>query len=561
MKRVFITVICIAISAMAFAQDDDWAKEVIKSQNQSLNEYEKFRQQAFREYGEFRKKANEEYAKFMEEAWKYYGVAEPGEELPWEPKPPRPVVAAPEDEIMPVVPQPVPEPDQKPNQEPQEQPQPVRPEQPEVQPRPEPVTVPDQKPLHGLEKPAEPQLQPVVKPVRPTAVPIPFDGDVRPAKPIEKQPQPIEPIQYTPHLNDPFEYVYFFGTPMTFHFDKARAPKPMAEIKEKNVAELWTQLSDPYYDQLIAECLNYRTEKNLSDWAFIMLTQMLAETCCNGHNNESVVLHMYLLTQSGYQMRLARSNNKLVAMVGSNEKIYHYEFCTLEGVRYYIFDDSMYKQSYHIFDHAFPNEKVFSLRTTLPKLAVETTEPRTIVSKRYPDVSVTVEVNKNLVDFYNSFPRSAQWRYYSLTSLSQTVKETLYPALRKAIEGKSQADAANILLNLVQTGFSYATDQDQFGYERPLFPDETFYYPYCDCEDRSILYSCLVRELLGLDVVLLNYPSHVATAIHFTDDIDGDYLNIDGKKYIICDPTFLNAAIGRCMDVYKTVKPLEVQGF
>ena len=45
-----------------------------------------------------------------------------------------------------------------------------------------------------------------------------------------------------------------------------------------------------------------------------------------------------------------------------------------------------------------------------------------------------------------------------------------------------------------------------------------FYYPYCDCEDRSVLYSYLVRNLLKLDVVLLDYPNHIATAVCFNEN-------------------------------------------
>ena len=89
----------------------------------------------------------------------------------------------------------------------------------------------------------------------------------------------------------------------------------------------------------------------------------------------------------------------------------------------------------------------------------------------------------------------------------------MYPKLTQQIKGKSQKDAANILIDFVQTAFEYQTDDVQFGYERPLFADETFFYPYSDCEDRSILFAHLVKDLLGLDVVLLYYPGHLATAV------------------------------------------------
>lgn len=121
------------------------------------------------------------------------------------------------------------------------------------------------------------------------------------------------------------------------------------------------------------------------------------------------------------------------------------------------------------------------------------------------------------------------------------------------ISKKSTYEAANILLNFVQTAFEYKTDGEQFGYERPLFADETLYYPYCDCEDRSILYSILVRELLNLDVVFLEYPGHLATAVSFKEQIAGDHVVLDNKKYIICDPTYIGANIGDAMPQFKKV--------
>ena len=108
-----------------------------------------------------------------------------------------------------------------------------------------------------------------------------------------------------------------------------------------------------------------------------------------------------------------------------------------------------------------------------------------------------------------------------------------------------------MLINFVQTAFEYATDDEQFGYERPLFGDEIFYYPYSDCEDRSILFSILMRDLLGLDVVLLHFPGHLATAVKFNEDISGFYLMIDNEKYLICDPTYINAPVGDCMPDYQ----------
>ena len=90
-------------------------------------------------------------------------------------------------------------------------------------------------------------------------------------------------------------------------------------------------------------------------------------------------------------------------------------------------------------------------------------------------------------------------------SLSDEAKRQLYPRMQALLHEKNRLQQAEVLLNWVQTAFQYRTDQEQFGCERSLFADESPHYRYCDCEDRSILFSILVRDLLGLDVVLLHY--------------------------------------------------------
>ena len=388
---------------------------------------------------------------------------------------------------------------------------------------------------------------------RPTPQPIPFAGKPLPPKPIE-QPQPIEPLKPAPKPNIPETTMRFFGTDIAFHFD-APLPVPMKDASETSVSKLWKKLAVPEYDNLIAECLLHRTELNLCDWGYIMLTEQVAEILCGGHTNEAVVLHMYLLTQSGYQVRIARSEERLCVLIGSEEKIYRYRYYRINNGKYYCFDKSINSSTIRIYNHAFPKEKMMSLEMEQPNLTVKTTEPRTISSKRFSSATVSVVLNQNLIDFYNSCPVNSRWELYSKASLSQTAKDALYPTLRKAIEGKTQAQAANILINFVQTGFAYATDQQQFGYERPLYPDEALYYPFCDCEDRSILFACLVRELMGLEVVLLDYPDHISTAVHFTENVEGDHFELEGKRFIACDPTYIGADIGYSMPSMRELSP------
>ena len=110
-----------------------------------------------------------------------------------------------------------------------------------------------------------------------------------------------------------------------------------------------------------------------------------------------------------------------------------------------------------------------------------------------------------------------------------------------------------MILNFVQTAFTYGYDDQIWGGDRPFFADETLYYPNSDCEDRSILFSHLIRKLTNQDVVLLHYPNHLATAVRFSKNLAGDYVMVDGQKYLVCDPTGYKP-IGNAYDEFKNVQ-------
>lgn len=484
--------------------------EYERMKRESQGQYQRYKGQSIREYETFRQKANAEYAQMMEETWKEYDV-KVAEALPLPPKPVEVLEA-------------------------------------------------EEAPVTNAQIFYEDDIETrVSNPGEILDAETPL-SDAR-DKEFVGQPEPMEPILPVFDADAAVENLMLYGSSFPIRMEKKddiNATQKSLKLKntsEKSVARMWRKLSCTYYDNMVAECLQQRRDRNLCDWAYVKLTETMAAKHFGEGTNEAVLLQMYLLTQSGYQMRIGRVDNQLTLLMGSKEKIYRYKYFILDGTNYYILDQAMANKSMYVFNHAFPKEKALSLVMMQPKLSVAKSEKRDITLDRYPELKVTVETNKNLIDFYNDYPQCSKWDYYSKASISDVLKASLLPTLSKAIEGKSEEEAANIILNLVQTGFTYKVDEEQFGYERPLYPDETFYYPYSDCEDRSILFSCLIRELLGLDVVLLSYPRHIATAVCFTEKVDGDYLILDEKEYVICDPTCRNAPVGYCHRNYKDKKP------
>ena len=116
------------------------------------------------------------------------------------------------------------------------------------------------------------------------------------------------------------------------------------------------------------------------------------------------------------------------------------------------------------------------------------------------------------------------WSQYANAPMATEIQNELYPVLRKELAGLSEYECVSRILNWVQTGFAYEYDEKVWGHDRTFFAEETLFYPYCDCEDRSVLFTRLVRDLTKLDCILIYYPGHLAAAVNFNLNVNGDYI-------------------------------------
>ncbi|QUT73911.1 hypothetical protein INE81_00328 [Bacteroides salyersiae] len=418
---------------------------------------------------------------------------------------------------------------------------------------------PEKQPVFDGKRPQSPvEIKPVDigKPSLSAVTDKPVPGIYVPGQPYlsVKIDVPVVPVTGRPIHRTPVNY---YGSAFEIATD-AIENLALAGNREADVADAWSQLCKADHEQLIKDCMTLREEKKMSDWAYLLFTKKIGEQLYGEQQKDDIAfLQMFILNKSGYKVRLSKINEKLKLMVAPAGVLYGIPYILLDGTKYYVFDAEKTNGPMGVYTYKqdFPNAKNYvSLSIdAVPKF--DMAEHTESVSPKSGSVKVETVVNKNLMEFYKSYPQCDVSVYYH-TPMSEELKAALYPPLQEAIKGKSQQEAANILIEFVQTGFEYQTDGDQFGYEKPFFLDENFFYPACDCEDRAILYSTLVKDLLGLDAVLLDYPNHIASAVRFTEEIPGDYVILDdGAKYLICDPTYIGASIGMCMEQFKKVSP------
>lgn len=456
----------------------------INAQENVREQYEKFKQQSITTYNSFREQCNNEYVEFLKKAWESYKVG-PAVEKPKE------------KEVPPVV---------------------IEEER-------------DQVPIEDNELPYD------------EVVPVPEE---------EPQPQPVEPVvpAPVPVVQESWCEFNFFGTPMKVHADE-KYKFSLKSIDGNDVAKVWKKLSGKEYDNMLADCLQIRSDYKLSDWAYLLMLLSFSDAWLNSIN-EDILLTAYLYCQSGYKMRLGTNDKELCLLYGTKHQIYGIPGYEIDGYYYYQLNGE--DKEMRIANFTFPKEQALSLAISeLPMLNRDDSDIRTLTSQGYKTVA-SCSVNKNLLEFFVFYPTSqldnnpmTRWALYANTPIDAKVKAQLYPSLKKAIAGKDVPQAADILLDFVQTAFEYEYDDKVWGTDRAFFAEESLFYPYCDCEDRSILFSHLVRDLLGLDVILVYYPGHLATAVKFNEQVKGDYIALNGSKYLVCDPTYIGAPIGMTM--------------
>lgn len=460
-----------------------------------MKEFEEFVKQQQKEFSDFVSEQNREFIQFLKENWKSYN-SEQTESRPKRPEPVRPVVI------------------NKPN----------------------PSVKPVHIPIDTIQK------IPIVTP-KPKPIDIPEEN--KPVK--EKDPLPDLTEKEALAFN-------FYGIPCKIGVSMKNCIY-LKGITEREIADGWEVLSKKDYRTLVNTCLHIKDNYSLNDYAYLMLTQTVATKLLPSADNNSItLLQAFILCQSGYKVKMARIGKELGLLYASTDLIYATTYLTIDGEKYYKWGKKVengtpiytygknFAESQYMVSMGFLKRPDFNGKI----------KAKTLQAKKYPNMKVISQVNEDLISFYRNYPQ-CDFSVYVNAPVSETVEQSAVSNLKELIKGKSQVEAANMLINFVQTAFEYKTDHEQFGYEKPFFVDELFYYPYCDCEDRSVLYSYLVRTLLNLDVVLLDYPNHIATAVCFDEPVEGDYIMLNKKKYLICDPTYIGAPIGLAMPQFKTV--------
>ncbi|MBQ0016208.1 MAG: hypothetical protein KBT04_04430, partial [Bacteroidales bacterium] len=474
--------------------------------------FQQFRDSLFQEYDSFKDKINAEYANFLKESWQEFQNNKPVDEPVFEP-----VLSVP-------APMPV-----------------------------EPVKHDANVVVHHADSPTEPT---------PDAKTVQSDVNRSPADPINSQNK--NKTSHVPDISsndnitaDPSKSllpVHFYGLKTSVAVDMLHIPYLLQQT-EQAVADMWSQLSKNIVPVEPIEALCERN--HWCQWAVVQYADSVAHAVYPKHHNERTVLQMWLLSQQGISARLAYdNNNRFYILVAVDGGLYGKPYFTLDDQQYYLLEQTQ-SESLLICNHEFGQNKPLSLMISHDMTLGDgkSIKVRQLKSDAYPQMTADVSVDQDFLNFYAHYPsgflsdnKLSRWEILAKAPLCPTTQSSLYGAIEQSLEGHSDEERIEMLLNFVQTAFEYGNDNELWGGDRAFFADETCYYPYSDCEDRTILFVNLVRHFTNVQVAILMIPRHLFAAVALPGNPKGMYITIGDQQFTIADPTCKGAVVGQPMD-------------
>ncbi len=432
-------------------------------------------------------------------------------------------------------------------------------------PKPEiPPTVEEEKPATVPSDPvALPELiEEPLESAPPVDIPSDYDNhqEQESPSPVEQSGAKDETYSYRIQLEK--AALGLILTPTLFYgnatWQPASSAWPVCEqpLNSSSIADYWKKCSEKSVEGYLAYLRAQRDLLHLSDWGLLALTQQWSITMVK-QRTDATMFSWYMLVQLGYDVRLMYTERGAYLAYPFAGMFFGCSFIEMYGVKYFLLDDNS-ERSLFTYDGSHAGAKgVFTLQQNSRSVFPDALMSRNIVfdfdGKNY---EVEVPYNRYRSEYYASIPQ-ADLDFYFSDAGSDDFDAVCNSRLRSLVDAMpTQREKLRFLYALVCVGIPYATDQEQFGYEKFCIAEESLHYSHADCEDRTFLLNYLIRTFVGAPTIGLNYPGHVAMAVALDDVHPEDArFNYKNRTYVYCDPTYIGADVGMMPEVYEGQTP------
>ncbi len=401
------------------------------------------------------------------------------------------------------------------------------------------------------------ETEPVSKP-KPQPVVVPKESVVQqplPKPEVKPEPLPCKPAETKPEGGDKSMAGFiFYGRNITVPTDPAMKSYNLKKTGQKEISDFWKVFSATDYTPTVTALMDEKDEIGLNDWGYYLMVRKYAEVLY-GNDDRSKLLTWFIMSRSGFDVRVGFNDGGVVLLLPTETTLFDMSYVKIDGSKYYVINNAS-GGGVRTCPGSYGNGRPLDFRQTnsLQLAGRNAVRSLSFVFKG-KEYKMDFTYDPDVTEYYKALPQ-AQFEVFFGATPSEQLKKSIVTNLKPVVAQMDKPTALNFLLQFVQLAFPYKTDPQQFGYEKYFYADEVFFYPYCDCEDRSVLFSYLVHILMGYNVVGTEFPEHMATAVELDYQIEGTRYRIGTRTYTVADPTYINASVGQCMSKYESVTPV-----
>lgn len=352
--------------------------------------------------------------------------------------------------------------------------------------------------------------------------------------------------------------VSFLGDTLQFEIPRTllgRLGKPTAE----QYKALKNKMLKSSNDDLIVQLRRFCADCSLCDWGRYLLVRAVSEAAYPATmSNEKIALQIFLLGEMGFDARAALSGEQLVMLLPFDGTVYERGYIKIGGERFYIFEYISTPNGYiPIVEPRDTTRRPLSI-----EIGVGISSPRVVQValprwSAYLGEEISVPISLARIELMRSYPTTEKAPFHR-AEIARPLAETLLASLNKHIDTLSELSAAQFLLGLIQRGFDFTSDSDLFGRHKQMTIEESLYYGRNNCKDRTLIYSWLIDNLLSLPTILIEYQidpaiepvGHIACGVAFSAPVKGTNILHRGRRFTLCDPSYVDASVGQAMPHY-----------
>jgi hypothetical protein len=291
---------------------------------------------------------------------------------------------------------------------------------------------------------------------------------------------------------------------------------------------------------LLLDLNRYSEEFGMDDMAFLMMSRKLAAGVYQTEYQRNVFLY-HLLKLKHYDVILGFSESQTTVYGQLGFKVFNVIDVQIGNKTFtdLSFSQKRNPQTEEIFEEQEVVARAILINENRPPLFNATSKKYKLYFEfeQFP-YYFTGKLNESLVSYYNDLPDIMFSDIYLNYQVSESVKTSLLKELESTLSEMKDEKKLAFLLKFSQDAIPYQDDMISQGKEKFSFPEESLANPYGDCEDKSILFAYLAKELLNKTSLALVYfqQHHLNVAIESQGKEDYNF-SFKDKRYLVCEPS------------------------